>query len=162
VAETTGRELRIKARYDDCHKFTPNSATLFAGPVEKNVATPGENWLPADVTMELTLEDPIDERTSAVNSTITFRVARDIKKDNRLVVPKGAAVTGRITRISRLSYQLNGGFKSSYYIVCIQLESVVAGEEHFRVVANLETVGPTSMVNTFVPFSESPDKWGQF
>ena len=162
VAETAGRELRIKARYDDCHKFTPNSATHLTGPVEKNVATPGENWLPADVTMELRLEDPIDERTSAVNSTITFRVTRDIKKDNRLVVPKDAAVTGRITRISRQFYKVMGGGTASYYIVGIQLESVAAGEEHFRVVANLETVGPTTILSTFVPFSQSPDKWGHF
>ena len=37
---------------------------------------------------------------------------------------------------------------------------VTAGEEHFRVLANLETVGPTTILSTFMPFSQSPDKWG--
>ena len=29
-------------------------------------------------------------------------------------------------------------------------------------VANLETVGPTTTITTFLPYSQAPDKWGLY
>jgi hypothetical protein len=107
------------------------------------------------------LQDPIDERTTTASGKISFTVFRDVKKDSKVILPKGATATGHVTRIIRQTYVLNTSVKA-YYLVGIQLDTIDVGDRRFRIWANLERVGPPAAQICFVPLSHNPDKWGDY
>jgi hypothetical protein len=66
-----------------------------------------EELLPAKTPLEMMLEDPIDERSTTVGSKLSFTVLRDIKKERKVILPRGATAMGHVTRILRQTYSLN-------------------------------------------------------
>ena len=84
-------------------------------------------------------------------------------------MPKGAVITGHISRILQQEYVLYA--KKRYYLVGLTLDTSIAGDAQVRVLANLESLGPPyNFINSsrylpapsygFIPFSDDPNKWG--
>jgi hypothetical protein len=175
LQELSGRELRIIAHFSDCHQHFAKRGEQFAenrleapatvsaestAPVSHALPSVVE-LLPAKTPFEMMLEDPIDERSTTEGSKLSFTVLRDVKKDGKVILPKGAAATGHVTRILRQTYGLNTSLKG-YYAVGMQLDTIDVEGRRFRIWANLERVGPPATQICFVPFSHSPLKWGQY
>jgi hypothetical protein len=189
LLELSGRELRVTEHFSDCRQYfskrgeqfvenrleapvtaTPESpavapvkaapAAVSLPPVPQALPTI-EELLPAKTPFEMILQDPIDERNTTANSKLSFTVSRDVKKDGKVILPKGATATGHVTRIIRQTYVLNTSVKA-YYLVGIQLDTIDVGDRRFRIWANLERVGPPAAQICFVPLSHNPDKWGTY
>jgi hypothetical protein len=188
LQEVSGRELRITAHFSDCHYFakrggqfvenrleapvTVSSESMAAGSPETGAAATAsvpvghalpsiEELLPAKTPLEMMLEDPIDERSTTVGSKLSFTVLRDIKKERKVILPRGATAMGHVTRILRQTYSLNTSLKG-YYAVGLQLDTMEVEGRLYRMWANLERVGPPATQICFVPFSHNPLKWGEY
>jgi hypothetical protein len=116
---------------------------------------------PANTDLDLLLVTPIDERATPVDQEIAFKVARELKKDGDVIAPKGADVTARVMQMQKQSSYIRN-VKRTYYIVGLKLISIDLGKGPMPVTGGLETVGPTSINDYFVPLSHGPDKWGPF
>jgi hypothetical protein len=182
LQEISGREVRMTAQFDDCRQhfakrgeqFVENRLESPATVSAESVAEPGkapaaasrtrpsiDELLPAKTPFEMMLEDPIDERSTTEGSKLSFTVLRDVKKDGKALLPRGATATGHVTRILRQVYSLNTSLKG-YYAVGVQLDTIEVEGRLFRISANLERVGPPATQICFVPFSHNPLKWGQY
>lgn len=184
VVETSGRETRVRTQYDDCRKYVPKEATKMvdlaataAAPVitvgaangttgataagTTGAAAAAGDWLPGKLNLDTALETAVDERTTAVNDTITLKLNGAVKHGGQVLIPKGAKATARVTRISTHNYRA-GGYWRRYYLVGVAMETIDAGDRKYRVQANLEIVGPTTDQYYFIPYSQDPAKWGTF
>jgi len=182
LLEQSGRELRVAEHFSDCRQyfskrgeqFVENSleapvaaakgaaAPATAPPLAVSQAYPSiEEVLPAKTPFEMILLDPIDERSTTANSKLSFSVFSDVKKNGKVILPKGAPATGHVTRIIIQNYALNTSLKT-YYLVGIRLDTIDVGGRRFQISANLERVGPPAAQICFVPLSHNPDKWGDY
>jgi len=104
-----GQEHRNHVRLTSCHEFTGESVLTFAdAPADAPTAATApakveEISLPADLLMDLRLETDIDTDTAAVGDPVRARLDNDLKQKGRMLVAKGATVTGRVTRLEKHS-----------------------------------------------------------
>ncbi len=116
--------------------------------------------IPARANLDLILAAPIDERATPQNQQIAFKFARDLKANGKVLVPKNTPLTARITLTQKGSAFIRNT-KRAYFIVGLRLESVDFPDGAVPVGGALETVGPATPNDYFVPFSHGPDKWGE-
>jgi hypothetical protein len=108
VTYTDGSESDNRTAFAGCHEFLGESSLRFddASPTEQ-LAVPKTAVkalvLPAGLPFTLALTRAIDTGTASAGDPIKAKLTGPIKgKDNSVLVPKGAAVTGRIVQIQRL------------------------------------------------------------
>ncbi len=136
-------------------------AILVTALLMTNAAVAGEVQIPPKTNLELMLETPIDERDAPANPEITFKLVHEIKQAGAVLVPKGAIVTARVTRIQKQASVIRG-VKRNYFIVGLTLVNLNAAGTTASVTAGLESVQPTATNDYFVPFSHAPGKYGEF
>lgn len=200
LEEQSGRETRLTGQFSDCHQYLAKRGDIFVesatgtlgAPISGTVSpteamakgsprerlakappapAPAGPLFPGKFALETILVEAIDERTTTQGSKLSFTLLKDVKKHGNTIVPKGATLTGHITRIIQQEYSWISNLKR-YYLVGLQLDSIVAGDQRFQVRANLESLGPPYNFPTypyppypsygFVPFSHDPNKWGTF
>ena len=200
LEEQSGQETRLTGQFSDCRQYLAKRGDMFVegaganqgAPVSGTVSGPqamakgstGERLgkaspppvpagplFPAKLVLETILAEAIDERTTTQGSKLSFTLLKDVKKRGNAIAPKGATLTGHITRIIQQEYSWLSNLKR-YYLVGLQLDSMVAGDQRFQVRANLESLGPPYNFPSypyppypsygFVPFSHDPNKWGTF
>ncbi len=104
MVDLDGQEFRNHVRLASCREFTGESVLTFADPPSGAATAPAkveEISLPADLLLDLRLEAEIDTDTAAVGDPVRARLANDLKQKGRLLVAKGATVTGRVTRLEK-------------------------------------------------------------
>jgi hypothetical protein len=170
VKEDSGRELQIRSKVENCRTFITKPGLRFlsgevaeeprtsAGP---STSAPAGKTLPANLTLDTSLEEGIDQKTASPGSAFTLRLAKDVKSGKEVLVRKGAKISGHVTRISRLAYRANTA-TVEFYVVGVQLDTLDDGTDRYRVAANAELIGPTTTIETFLPYSQDPKKWGRF
>ena len=169
VLERSGREVRIVEHSSDCRQYIAakrgNIYVETAADAPAKAAAPVP-VLPAKLVLPMILTEPIDERTTLQGSSLSLTVVRDVKKSGKVIVPKGSTATGHVTRIIRQAFPTDFSTLKRYYLVGIQLDSMVAGDQRFQLWANLESLGPPPPPPAdsiaFIPFSNDPNKWGTF
>jgi hypothetical protein len=139
-------------------------APTVVAPAVNAGARPEGPFLPAKLELQTQLSEAIDERTTVQGTRLSLTVTRDVKQKGNVMVPKGAAIRGVVTRIIRQVFAISQDWKA-YYLVGIRLDTVTAGAGQFQLVANLESLASAGrMVATnsiyFVPYSSDPDRWG--
>jgi hypothetical protein len=105
MTDLGGNESRNRTQFSNCRQFAGESYLSFgeapgaeAAPVPK---PPEPVRLPGGLLLELELDSDINSEKSFVGDPITAKVARTVRKGQNLIVPKGAAATGRIVRMER-------------------------------------------------------------
>jgi hypothetical protein len=193
LQERSGREQRLVSHFSDCRQYTSQRGdlfveTAFGSPVDISAVRLAARIMPASLVtapaaapvtrvegpvlqpkleLQTVLTEAIDERTTVQGTRLSFTVTRDVKKKGKVIIPKGAAIGGQITRIIRQVYPITtaNGFKG-YYLVGMRLETVSFGSEHFQLLGNLESLGPAPLQRIdsvyFVPYSSDPNRWGTF
>jgi hypothetical protein len=105
LVDLDGQEHRNHVRLSACREFTGESVLSFAdAPEDSAAAAPAkieEISLPADLLLDLRLDVDIDTDTAAVGDLVLARLGSDVKQKGRVLVAKGATVTGRITRLEK-------------------------------------------------------------
>jgi hypothetical protein len=107
LRDADGSERRNVTSFSRCRQYTGESVVSFTGLLEegdggRGPAAARRVVLPAGVTVGLALETALDSAQAAVGDAIEARVTGDVKRDGVLLIPKGARVRGRITRLVRL------------------------------------------------------------
>jgi len=190
LQERSGAQRLLTAHFSDCHQYVSKRGDQFVEaapgpPIEPAASPPGEvlapgvtagarpegPFLPAKLELQTQLSEAIDERTTVQGTRLSLTVTRDVKEKGNVIVPKGAAIQGVVTRIIRQVYpvEISSGLKA-YYLVGIRLDTVNAESGQFQLVGNLESLGPRPgasrmAINNsiyFIPYSSDPDRWGTY
>ncbi len=121
----TGSESVNRTVFSGCHEFTGESSLQF-DPVlpdeaPTNKPAPAAVTLPANIRFRVMFTGEIDTATAAAGDLIRGELEGPIKINGDVVIPKKAAVTGRIVQVKR-SY----GRASTMLAVGIKLETIEA------------------------------------
>src|SRR5438552_19172106 len=104
MVDLLGNENRNRTRLSDCRQYAGESVLTFVDAPVVDTAPPSKPKsivLPAGLRVEVQLQTPIQSGSSAIGDAIQGVVSRDVKTEGRVVVPKGALLGGRITRLER-------------------------------------------------------------
>ena len=106
VFKIDGSQFESHTKFSNCHEFRGESTLSFDEPsstatgVVRAQAKPVD--LPAGLPFSISLSKPIDSSRAAAGDPFRAELARSIRgKRGAVLVPKGAAVTGRILRLSK-------------------------------------------------------------
>jgi hypothetical protein len=108
VTNADGTEMENRTAFSGCHEFLAESSVSFEKDSENATAATEKTAsktlaLPPGVSFRLALTNAIDTATAAAGDPIKAKLTGPIKeKGNGVLIPKGAAVTGRIVQIERL------------------------------------------------------------
>ncbi len=133
LTQLNGDEDRNETLFSDCRQYTGESFISFAPPPEDlpdKPAPPETVELPAGLRFEVALETGIED-TTPVGTVLEARVTRDVKRKNRVLLPKGARVTGRLLHLERIG----GGL--GYFVVALGLENVEFDQKEAELTARL-------------------------
>ncbi|MFZ0595275.1 MAG: hypothetical protein WAM39_32730 [Bryobacteraceae bacterium] len=123
ITGDNGSEFENRTVFSACHEFLGESTLSFNTPVYSQVKAsetpePQPLTLPAGLRFTLALTRPIETETAAAGDTITAKLTTPLAEEhNRVLVPKGATVTGRIVKVERL-------YGASSLILGIRLETI--------------------------------------
>jgi hypothetical protein len=125
VINADGGELENRTVFSDCHEFRGESSLSFdatsqTGQVAAQKAISKVLALPPGLPVRVALSHAIDTATAASGDLFKAELTSPIKENNnRVLVPKGTPVTGRIVQINR-SY----GSRSIALTLALKLETV--------------------------------------
>jgi hypothetical protein len=136
-----GNANRNRTQFSACRQYAGESKLSFveATPdvtAPAPVAPVKPISLPAGVTVEVRLQTQIQSGRSATGDPVTALIARDVKKNGEIVAPKGALLTGRITRLEKRK-----GPQEDYYILGLDFSTIEVGASRGEFRAKLEDAG---------------------
>jgi hypothetical protein len=102
----SGATERDAIEFSGCHEYASESTISFGAPSGSAPAGGPQVRgvdLPAGLLLPIELETPIDSETAAVGDALRARVVEDVRYQGNLLAPRGAAVTGRISKLERTS-----------------------------------------------------------
>jgi hypothetical protein len=127
IVEADGSELDNRAVFSGCHEFHSESSINFGTASETEPAAAGSTGykaliLPPGLSFKIALTRAIAPATAAAGDPLKAKLTGPIKeKTGGILVPAGAAVTGRILQIERLYRP-----KSESLTVAYKLETIEA------------------------------------
>ena len=136
----SGAAKRNRIEFTHCRQYSTEAVVSFGPPAEEQpVAGAGaggkritEIELPAGLSLVTALETEIDSEKSAVGDLIQARVLKDVKQQDRLMVPRGAMLTGRIRSLGRHPDY------PEYFVVGLEFSEVEFGNSRGRFLAQME------------------------
>jgi len=102
LSSLSERASRNRTTFTDCRQYVGQVTLRFDEAVSAGEATGpavSQTRLPAGLTLELSLETPFDPARAAAGDVIEARLVRDVRRDGRLLAPKGARVHGRLRTV---------------------------------------------------------------
>jgi hypothetical protein len=140
VINNDGSESDNRTVFSGCHEFHSESTLSFGTPSESRQiviekAVTNNFALPGRQHFTLVLARSIETETAAAGDTITATLKSPIKDQNKILVPKGATVKGRIVRFERLY-----GPTSQSLVVGVRLETIESAGMAYPFYARLATL----------------------
>jgi hypothetical protein len=142
LVDSAGNESRNRTRFEQCRQYLGESVVSFADPApaaEESPRTVTDVRLPTGVLVDMVLKTPLEGSRAVIGDPIRAVAAHDVVKSGAVLIPKGAAVTGRITRIG----QRNTG-RVLYQVLGLRMESIEFGGHRAEFVASMESLGLAS------------------
>lgn len=104
IIHEPGDENRNVTRFQDCRKYSAESAISFVVPAESGraPAPPREIVLPAGMELPLRLQSTIDFHHNIVGDAIEATLLAPLVREGKELAPAGARVQGRIRRLERV------------------------------------------------------------
>ncbi len=104
TAGASGEEWRNQSRFHDCRQYSAESSPRFDFPegqspsgADRSAARPG--ILPGEFEIDLSLDTPIDSRTSAAGDPVVATIGNPILLNSQVIVPGGSLLHGRILHL---------------------------------------------------------------
>lgn len=142
----SGEASRNAIKFSNCHEYQSQSTISFAAPPASVPETPKaqvrEVNLPAGVLVPVELDMAIDSKTASVGDTLRGHVAAEVRYQNDLLLPQGAAIAGHIRQLSRRSSRAPAvvglefsevewpGAHAAFYAELVDLYANSAGSHH--------------------------------
>lgn len=146
---TTGYVTRNVTTFSNCHEFRGESTVKFENLEDENhpgVATSVVS-IPEKMNVDAVLKSGLQSREPAVGDPVEAVADRDVKKGRELLLPKGAKLTGRISKIRFVDSD------SPFFAIAITFHT--ARFEHTE--AHLATV--TTGLSANAKVSARPNRW---
>ncbi len=145
VVTPDGSEFRNETTFSGCHEFLGQSTLRFDAPsgtaqdaVQKTVVK--SFAIAPGLRFKIALAQSIDTTTAAAGDPVQAALTTAInEKHDRIFVPRGSAVTGRIVRIERRYYSV-----SQTLLLAVQLETVMVNGVRQPFNARLESEETTA------------------
>src|SRR5205823_6778985 len=141
MIDLLGNVVRNRTQFSPCRQYAGESKLSFVE-VSPDIAAPApvrnakSIQLPPGVTVEVRLQTPIQSGRSATGDLVTALVGRDVKKGGEIVAPKGAVLTGRITRLEKRK-----GDQQDYYVVGLEFSTIEFDNRSGEFRASLQNSG---------------------
>jgi hypothetical protein len=140
---TSGEVSRDEIEFAHCRKFS-GEAELLAEPVNDaaggSAPEPSQTYiLPGNLAIELRLQTAIDPKSAGIGDPVTAVVERDVKDKQKVWLPKGSVVRGRIRRLGR---------GDGYELVGVEFTEAQIGRDSAEFIARLELVQSVAGVDT--------------
>jgi hypothetical protein len=118
MVDLGGTENRNQIRFSACRQYSGESVISFADPAPEISTAPVQRMvqevtLPPGLDFTLALTEAIELKTSAVGDAIFGRLQNDVKLKGRVLVPKGALASGRISTLTRIGEHVSLGMTFS-------------------------------------------------
>jgi hypothetical protein len=142
MSDRYGFDNRNYTRFSSCRQYTGESTLRFedvepaAAPTVLPVEAP-EGELPSDLAFTLSLSQDLDVDKAAVGDPVHAQLSGDLRQGRTVLVHRGAAVEGRITRLER---------HDMYTILGITLADLASGTSSWRLNAKLENVAGVDLM----------------
>jgi hypothetical protein len=106
VAESNGDQSRNVTVLASCRQYAVESKLSFgeetaSAPAKSVEVSLGPSGLPARLVVELALETEIEPERAAVGDEVRAVVARPVRHEEKVLVPEGTVVVGRLVRNDR-------------------------------------------------------------
>ena len=138
IKDLSGNVNLNRSRFGAFRKFTAEEVLSLqeapaGGPAQGKSAA--KIQLPAGLAFEIQLEKALDSSRAAVGDPLTGRVQGAVKQDGKVLIPKGALVSGRILRLLKRTTPVE------YFVVSIAFTSLEAKGARAEMVARLAAIG---------------------
>jgi hypothetical protein len=136
MVDTEGGESRNVTQFNNCRQYSGESTLSFAeAPTEtaESPAAPLELRVPAGVLLDTALDGPIDSANAAAGDEITATLRSAVKKNKQVLVPKGAVLHGRITRLAK---------RDATFLVSVDFQELTFEHSRATLKVTLSEVGP--------------------
>lgn len=113
MVDLAGNESRNRTLFSNCRQYSGESVLSFDDPPDAPSPQPApktELDLPADLSLELALLEPLDLDRAAIGDPVRARLARPLKHGKQVLFPKDAVATGRLRFLERHANFLLAGF----------------------------------------------------
>jgi hypothetical protein len=105
VLDTDAVESRSRLSFSACHQFVGESVLKFDDPTPEASRAAAKTpatviALPDDFTVDFNLDSPIDTATAASGDPVHATLRDHVRENGRIVVPKGAGLSGRIAHLA--------------------------------------------------------------
>ncbi len=105
ITDITGGESQNRIEFTGCRQYATESFVSFAEPstVEPAAAAPPPQHIDvaSGLLLELYLQTPVKFSGTAIGDPINALLGNNVRRDGKVVLPKGAVVKGRITGLSK-------------------------------------------------------------
>jgi hypothetical protein len=147
VTESDGSQYRNQGQFSQCHEYGAEAAISFDDPGLKPTSNDEtrESRLPPNMWLDLTLESPIDSDVAREGDEIIARIDHDIRSKQKVIVPKGALVRGRIRRMEKHETP------RFYFVVGIEFVEIEFDHQRVVFIANLERLDGMSGTGSSTP-----------
>jgi len=144
VVATSGDENMNRARFSSCRHYETESTIRFAadlaparsGEAERTIVKPTQ--IPGGTVLELNLDSGLDPATAKLGDAIKATLAREVRTADGLVLPPGAAVSGRLVRLERTTMPY------PIYEVGFEFDSLALGNQVIPVSMTMDEAGPAA------------------
>ena len=133
-----GQIDKNKTTFNACRQYSGESTIRFddGGITDETSKAPEEINVPAGSSIYVELKGKIDSAHSAIGDPVEFAVLRPVKVKGNVIVPKGALISGRISRMERAVY---GG--NVVRIIGFELNKITFGNKFSAVNLSVEEGG---------------------
>jgi hypothetical protein len=134
----TGHESRNRTSFEQCRQYAGESTVRFDVVDGDSAAGPSAAPIdvPTGVSLEAMLRDRIAYATAARGDPVYAVVSGDVKRGGHVIVPKGAVVVGRITRV--MSYSVRS---SVYFTIGVRFHAIEFGARSGEFSAVVDSAG---------------------
>lgn len=137
LIESDGKIDRNQISFTDCRQYTGESTLSFTAPGDVPAARPASKppeHLPRGLQLQVRLATPIERGITAIGDTVQGEIAKEVRRPVK--IPKGAAVTLRVTRMDTVTVK-----DLRFHVIAFDLLNVTAAGAQYEIAnARLEAV----------------------
>jgi hypothetical protein len=147
VTESDGSQYRNLGQYSQCHEYGAEASISFNDPAQEATSNDAlrESRLPPNLSLDLTLGSPIDSDSVREGDEITARVDHDVRWKQKVIVPEGALVRGRIRRMEKHETP------RFYFVLGIEFVEIEFDHQRVIFIAKLERIDGMSGTGSSAP-----------
>jgi hypothetical protein len=137
-----GGEISLnRSQFSGCRQYRGEASLSFDRSSEDQTAPKAQTSrlpLRSGLALDLSLDSDIAPETAVVGETIRALLVRPVKDGERVVVPEGTPVVGRLVRLEKNTLPFE------HYVVALQFYAIETNGARADFVATLEEAGPAS------------------